>query len=216
MHIAVFGATGRTGRHIVTQALEAGHAVTAFVRSRDKLADQQDLSNERLAVVEGDVKNPDAVDRAVEGADAVLSALGHTSTSDTDVQTVGTRHIVEAMQAHSVERIISETGAGVSDPKDPPRSLGGRIMGGLLKFFAGDVLDDAEAHATVLRASDLDWTIVRAPRLTDGPHTGQYRTGYLDLGLSAQISRADVADFMLALATGDADYHQEAPMVTGA
>jgi putative NADH-flavin reductase len=82
-----------------------------------------------------------------------------------------------------------------------------------MKLVAGDLLADAERHADAIRQSDLDWTIVRAPRLTDGPHTGVYRHGYLDLGVTASISRADVADFMLSVVENDT-YVQEAPVVT--
>ena len=214
MKLAVFGATGRTGRHIIEQALAAGHEVTAFVRDPSKLADVGlPAHHERLAVVEGDVQDADRVAEAVEGADAVLSALGHTKTSAKDVQTVGTRHLLRAMEEHGVKRLISETGAGVADERDGKRSLGARLMGGMLKLLAPDVLEDAEGHAAALRASDARWTMVRAPRLTNGPHTGLYRTGYLDLGPGAKVPRADVADFMLKLAL-EGGYEREAPMIT--
>ena len=213
MTLTVFGATGRTGRPLVEQALLKGHAVRAFVRSKEKLADQQDLSDDLLTPVEGDVTDAAPVARAVRGADAVLSTLGHAEGAPDDVQTVGTRHIVSAMKTHGVERFISETGAGVSDPKDE-NHLGGRIMNGLLDFFAPKVAEDARAHAEVIRQSDLDWVVVRAPRLTEGPHTGAYREGFLKLGPLSKIARADVADFMLREATPEGQrWHREAPMV---
>ncbi len=214
MRIAVFGATGRTGREVVSQALAAGHEVAAFVRSRDKLAGQQDASHPRLHVFTGDVRDYDAVARAVAGADAVVSCLAPVP-SDGMVQTEGTRHIARAMQAHGVRRIVSETGAGVDAPGDPPRSLGGRFMLALMRAVVRGVLQDGEDHARVLRGSDLDYAIVRAPRLTDGPPTGRYRHGILRLGPFDAISRADVAAFMLAEATGG-QYHRAEPHVTGA
>ena len=214
MKLAVFGATGRTGKHLVRQALEAGHEVVAFARNPAKLADVGlPAEHERLRVVEGDVKDTDRVAEAVEGADAVLSAIGHTKTSAKDVQTVGTQNILRAMERHGVRRLVSETGAGVADPKDGKRSFGAKLMGGMLKLFAPAVLEDAEGHAAALRAGDAAWTMVRAPRLTDGDHTGAYETGYLDLGPGAKISRADVADFMLKLAL-EGGYEREAPMIT--
>ncbi|MEM1042618.1 MAG: NAD(P)H-binding protein [Bacteroidota bacterium] len=214
MHLAVFGATGRTGREALTQALAAGHTVSAFVRSRAKLAAQQDLSNDRLRVVEGDVRDYDAVARAVAGADAVLSCLAPVP-KDGRVQTEGTEHIARAMAAHGVRRIVSLTGAGVDAPGDPERSLGGKIMRGVMGLVAKDILADAEGHAAVLRRSDLDYAVVRAPRLTDDPHSGRYRHGILQLGLGAKIPRADVADFMLAEATSGT-YRRIEPHVTGA
>jgi putative NADH-flavin reductase len=215
MTLTVFGATGRTGRPLVEQALLEGHAVRAFVRSRDKLADQQNLSDDLLTAVEGDVTDAAPVAQAVRGADAVLSALGHAEGAPDDVQTVGTRHIVSAMQTHGVERFVSETGAGVKDERDE-KHLGGRLMSGLLGLAQPKVLEDARNHAEVIRQSEgLDWVIVRAPRLTNGPRTGTYREGYLKLGPLAKIARADVADFMLREATSDERrYHREAPMVS--
>ena len=214
MKLAVFGATGRTGRHLVEQALAAGHEVTAFVRDPSKLTDVGlSAEHERLTVVQGDVQEAGRVGEAVQGADVVLSALGHTKTSAKDVQTVGTQNILQAMNERGIDRFISETGAGVADPRDGKRSLGAKLMGGLLKLLAPDVLEDAERHAEAVRASNRAWTIVRAPRLTDGPRTGDYQTGYLNLGPGAKVSRADVADFMLKLAL-EGGYEREAPMIT--
>ncbi len=196
MHLAVFGATGRTGRHLVSQALNRGHTVTAFVRSRDKLAAQQDLADDRLRVVEGDVQDAEAVARAVEGADAVLLALGHTKSSEGDILTAAARNVVAAMQRHGVRRIVTEIGAGVSLPGEE-RSFGGRLMVGVMKLVAGGLLEDAQRHTDLVAQSGLEWTVVRPPRLTDAEPRGDYRHGALNLGPGASIARADVADFML-------------------
>ena len=108
MRLVVFGASGRTGRPLVRQALEAGHEVAAFVRDRSKL----EIGHERLTVVEGDVKDYTRVREAISGVDAVLSALGHTKSSAKDVQTVGTENIVAAMKESGVQRLVSLTGGG--------------------------------------------------------------------------------------------------------
>ncbi|PAP76059.1 NAD(P)-dependent oxidoreductase [Rubrivirga marina] len=215
LRLAVFGATGRTGREVVAQALARGHEVAAFVRDPAKLADQQDPSDARLHVVEGDVRDAEAVARAVEGADAVVSCLAPVP-SDGPVQTQGTENIVAAMRRHGVERVVSETGAGVASPADPPPSLGARLMRGVMRLVAGKVLADGEGHAEALRRSGLDYAVVRAPRLTTGPRTGHVRHGTdLALGPGESISRADVAAFMLDEAEGGA-YHRAEPFVTGA
>jgi putative NADH-flavin reductase len=210
--LAVFGATGRTGKHIVSQALNDGYAVHAFVRNLAKLSKQQEADHDRLHPVQGDVTNEDDVGDAVAGSDVVLSALGHAEGAPDDVQTVGTQHMLNAMAKHDVRRIVSETGAGVSHPDDEEH-WGARIMSGMLKLFQPAVLEDAENHADALQQSDRDWIIVRAPRLTNGEHTGTYRTGYLKMGPTASISRADVAHFMLSLATGGDEYVREMPMI---
>ena len=206
--VAIFGATGRTGRLLVEGALKGGHEVTALVRDPGKLA----VSHERLRVVEGDVLIPSRVQETVAGADAVLSALGHTKTSPKDVQARGTRNIVAAMKGRGVRRIVSLTGAGVRDPGDRPK-LVDRVFSGLLKLLQRDVLEDAERHAEVIRESGLDWTIVRAPRLTDGPATGKYRVGHVGENSGTKISRADVAGFMLHELTNDS-HVDRAPMIS--
>lgn len=215
LRLAVFGATGRTGREVVAQALDRGHTVAAFVRDPAKLAAQQAPSHPRLDVVTGDVRDAQAVARAVEGADAVVSCLAPVP-ADGPVQTEGTAHIVAAMRRHGVERVVSETGAGVASPDDPPPSLGARFMRGVMRLVAGTILADGEGHAQALRDSGLDYAVVRAPRLTTGPQTGQIRHGTdLALGPSESIARADVAAFMLDEAEGGR-YHRAEPFVTGA
>lgn len=208
MKLTIFGASGRTGQPLVEQALDRGHAVVAFVRDPSRLP----LTHERLRVVQGDALDPAAVARAVDGTDAVLSALGHAKGSPPDLQARATEHIVAAMKAHGVRRIVSETGAGVADERDPPY-WAAKAVRGLMRVVAGTILSDAEAHAEVLRRSGLDHTIVRAPRLTDAPGTQSYQTGYLRMGLGNQIPRADVAHFMLDCAERDL-YVREAPMIT--
>lgn len=209
MKLAIFGATGKTGRPLVEQALAQGHEVTALVRTPAKLTVQSD----NLRVVQGDATDAMDVDRVVIGADAVLSALGHAKGSPNDVQTVATEHIVAAMKRRGVTRLVSLTGAGVRDPHDEPK-FADKVIRFLLKTFAGKVLEDAENHADVLRQhDDIDWVMVRGPRLTNGPHTGEYRVGYVGKNSSTQISHADTADFMLTQLTDDTYLHQ-APVVS--
>jgi putative NADH-flavin reductase len=119
MKIAVFGATGKVGRHLVDQALDRGDEVTVFVRDASKLTTQQ---RERLKVMQGDVLAPKVVEQAVVGTRAVLSALGHTKTSSKDVLTEGIKNIVAAMNEHGVRRLVSLTGAGSETPKTSPSS----------------------------------------------------------------------------------------------
>jgi putative NADH-flavin reductase len=210
MKIAIFGATGKVGQHLVDQALERGDEVTAFVRDpSSKLTMQR---HERLKVVQGDVQNPKDVEQAVIGTDAVLSALGHTKTSSKNVLTEGIKNIVAAMNKHGVRRLVSLTGAGVRDPKDEPKLID-KIIGSLLKFVQRDLLEDAIGHARVIQQSGLDWVIVRAPVANEGEKKGEYRVGYVGKESGTRLSRADLADFMLKQTTDDTYLHQ-APMVS--
>jgi putative NADH-flavin reductase len=192
MKILVFGASGRTGSLVVEQALAAGHEVVAFVRDPAKLP----LQHERLTIVQGDVTDPAAVERAMVGVDAVISALAPTRGGPSGIVEKGIANILAAMRASGVRRIVVSSGAGVPDPDDPPNWTAS-IIRALLKAIAGAVLDDATKAVALLRASDRDWTVVRAPILTNGPHTGRYRLGSFAAGFGARISRADFADAML-------------------
>lgn len=206
--VAIFGATGRTGRYLVEGALRDGHEVVALVRDPGKLT----VSHERIRVVAGNVLIPSRVEEAVAGADAVLSVLGHTKTSTKDVQARGTANIVAAMKGHGVRRLVSLTGAGVRNPGDRPKPVD-RVFSSLLKLLQREVLEDAERHAEVIKGSGLDWVIVRAPRLTDGPATGEYRVGAVGKDSGTKVSRADVASFMLEQLTDDS-YVGRAPMIS--
>lgn len=208
MKLAIFGATGKTGRHVLEQALEAGHEVTAFVRDPAKLGG----GHERLSVVQGVVADGARVLDAVRGQEAVISTLGQTRTSSRDVLTVAARNLVPAMREAGVLRLVTLVGAGVPDERDEG-SVGRTLMRGLMKLAARHVLEDAERHAEIVRGSELEWTLVRPPRLTDRSRQGGYRTGYMKLGPKDSISRADLAEFMLTLAT-EGGYLRAAPMVT--
>lgn len=208
MKIVVFGAAGRTGRLLVEQALEKGYEVTGFARSPEKLG----LEHERLRLVQGDALDGQAVATAIAGQDAVLSALGPSRHSPEQLMATAAQHIVAAMPAHGARRLITLTGAGVSFPQDEPK-LWNRFISLMLKLISGKILEDSIQHAAIVRASDLDWTIVRVPMLFDGPATGQIRVGYVGKGVGARICRADVAAFMLQQLTSDA-HRQDAPVIS--
>jgi putative NADH-flavin reductase len=206
--IALFGGTGRTGRIVLTRALEEGLSVRALAHDPAKLAGMNPL----LTVITGGVTDPDAVQRTITGADAVVSVFGHVKGSPPTIQADGTRVIVEAMKAVGVTRIVSLSGGGVPAPPDRPKPADKAITF-LLRTFAGAVLADGIAHARVLEESELDWTIVRAPRLTDGPRRGTYRVGWVGVNASTRISRADLADFILTQ-VDDRQYLRQLPFVS--
>lgn len=208
MKLTIFGASGRTGRPLVQQALDAGHEVVAFVRDPAKLP----LTHERLTILQGDVMKLGDVEQAVRGSDAVLSTIGQGKDSPKDVQTVATRNIVAAMEKYGVRRLVSLTGAGVDVPEDQPKLIN-HVIKLALKMLSGAVLQDALGHVDVIRGSNLDWVIVRGPMLTEGPRTNNYRVGWVGVNTSARISRADLADFMLKQAT-DTTYLRKLPMVS--
>lgn len=208
MKLAIFGATGRTGRPLVEQALEAGHSVVALVRTPEKMP----IKHENLMLIQGDSLNAADVEKTVQGVDAVLSVLGQSKGAPRNLLEVSMRNIVAAMQKYGVRRLVSLTGAGVNAPEDRP-GFSNHMIKLALKTLSGHILRDAERHAEVIKNSSLDWVIVRGPMLNEGPRTDKYRVGWVGVNTGSRISRADLADFMLKQVTDDTYLHK-LPMVS--
>ena len=192
MKILIFGATGATGKLIVEQALSVGHEVVAFVRNPAKLTHK----HPKLTVVRGDVLDAKQVENAIVGQDAVVSALGPTRPYVAGLMENAAKNITTAMQKQGVCRLIFSSGTVVRDPQDRPNLID-KLIKGLMSISGGEILRDVEKSNRLIRATDLDWTLVRYPLiLTDGERTGQYRAGYLGKA-SRKLSRADGADFVI-------------------
>ena len=189
MKLVVLGATGGTGRLVVEQALAAGHTVTALVRSPEKLT----LRNPNFRVIVGQATDSSVLSRAFDGADAVISALG----GNGSVISESTRAIVEAAHKAGVSRVVVLSSFLVERDRFNPatRLLTGLAMGSMIK--------DKSAGEQALRQSDLDWTIVYASGLTDGPAGGPVvvLTDGSRWSLSHRIARADVAAWLVLAAT---------------
>lgn len=172
MHLVIFGASGRTGAHLVRAALAAGHDVTAFVRTPGRLA----LEHHRLSINHGDVLDARAVERAVAGADAVLCALGPTKNGPAAVCAPGTANILAAMGKHGLRRIICVTGAMIGH--DGERlGVALRVMRWLYARLArADYLDRRRQEELIMK-SDAEFTIVRPARLTEGGVALGYQVG---------------------------------------
>jgi putative NADH-flavin reductase len=193
MRLLLVGATGSTGRALVAQALARGHEVTALVRNPDRLA----IRHEHLRVVQGDVLDPTAVDAAVAGQEAVVSALGHKRWMiPTRILSTGTANILAAMQRHGVRRYIGMTSLGVGESwwrMGLYYTL--FVLPVILQFYFWD----KHRQEKLVRASGLDWTLVRPGALTNGKPRGKWRVGRR-IGnplWTVRIARADVAHFLL-------------------
>lgn len=205
MKLAVFGATGGTGQQVVEQALAAGHTVVALVRDPARLA----LGNPALTVKRGNVLEPEDVFNTVNGADAVVVSLGSTSNNPDGVVAKGTANVVAAMQKSGVARLLVVTSIGVGESKDQVPFAFKALMATVLR----KAMQDKEEQEKIVKASGLDWTIVRPGGLTDGPRTGQYRYGIDPKITAGQVSRADVAEFILKELT-DTQFLRKAPAIT--
>ncbi len=211
MKLVIFGASGGTGQHLVQQALAQGHTVTAFARRPDSILA---APSPGLAIVQGDVHDAAAVSAVIAGQDAVLSGLGARDLGRSDVLEVGVRNILAGMAAHGVKRIIVLGASGASADAGQHLGAGTRL---LLKLISATILREPfrsqREQEGQLEVSATDFTIVRPPRLLNGPFTGHYRV--LEDGLplgGVTINRADVADFMLRQLT-DAAWIRKGPYV---
>ncbi len=203
MKIVIFGANGKTGIHLVNQALKGGHYVRAFVHgSYDQLP-----KNKNLEIFEGDATDANAVNLALADMEAVISVLGHGRNTPPHMQTMSMENIIASAQAHNIMRIISLTGSGVRTSGDRP-GIVDRFLNFMLKIILKDRIQDGIEHAQVLKKSDREWIIVRATKLTDGKLTKDYQIGPVRKGVSYPIARADVADFMLTQLSDDTYLHQ--------
>lgn len=206
--VLIVGATGGTGRQLVTQALERGYTVTALVRDPSRLS----LQHPQLTVVRGDVLDEASVDAAMRGQEAVLSALGHRRYfAPTRILSDGTRNILRAMETHGVARIVCETSLGIGDSA-------GR-MGVYYTFFLIPLILpfyfwDKTRQERVIAQSKVEWVITRPGVLTNADKRGRARHGR-GIGSflwTVRIARADVAEFMLNQLVSD-HYLRTAPGV---
>ena len=198
MRVVVIGASGGTGRQLVEQALARGHDVTAFVRKPARLP----VRHESLRIVVGDVLDAASVAQAIQGADAVVCALGHKRWYPNRILSAGTKNIVDAMKANGVKRLVAETSLGVGDSFG---RLGLYYTLFVVPFILPFYYFDKHRQESAIRNSGLDWIIVRPGVLTNHRARGTYRHGSRvgSWVLTLRISRADVAHFMLDQLTDD-------------
>ena len=191
MKVIVFGATGKIGSLAVKSMLDDGHSVTAFARKPKSL----DLDHPNLERWAGDAADPQAVAAAVKGQDAVVITLGAGASRRSTIRSQGTMNVINAMQQHVVRRLICQSTLGAHESWSNLNFFWKRIMFGLL---LQPVHRDHELQESLVRASGLDWTIVRPSAFADGPAIGTYKEAFPpeERGLKLKISRADIADFL--------------------
>jgi uncharacterized protein YbjT (DUF2867 family) len=190
MRILIFGATGGTGRYVVSQGLEQGRQVTAFARNQATLT----AKHPNLTIVEGGLSDHNAITHALNGVNAVISVLGNSTRKalfkPNNVISQNLPNIISAMQQGKVERLLFVSSFGVNAKIFWPEKL-------LLRTLFRNLFADLPVQEKLIKESGLNWTIVRPARLTNGPKTGECRSGEnIYIHPFSSISRADVADFL--------------------
>jgi len=191
MNVIIFGATGTVGRLAVAHMLKDGHSVTAFARTPGKL----NIDTPNLTLWPGDATSQDDVTAAIAGHDAVVITLGAGLSRASRIRSQGTLAVIRGMQAAGVTRLIVQSTLGAHESWPNLNFFWKRIMFGLL---LKPVFKDHELQESMVRASGLDWTIVRPGAFTDGPATGHFIEDVPPTrrGLRLKIARADIAVFL--------------------
>jgi putative NADH-flavin reductase len=202
LNILVIGANGGIGKEAVKSALEAGHRVTALVRNPANL----DITHNNLQVVQGDIRQPETFEVYLDDKDAVISAIGENMDKPTTLYSEGNDNLLKAMKKKGVTRafFISASAIEISPAQPFIIRLATKYI--VQKLF-GHGYADQRIMEKLIKESDIDWTIMRPPRLTNKPVSGHYRFAANNfLKNSFKISRADVAHFMINNILNEAIY----------
>lgn len=212
MNVTVFGATGAIGSLTVNELLSRGHTVTAYARNAHKIPATW---GDTVRVVIGEMSDAATIEEAVKGADVVVSALGPSmDRKATGLPLVeGTRHILDAMKRHNVTRYIGHGTPSIQDPHEKP-TFQTRLIGFMGRTFLRRAYDELLGMTSLIKASGVDWTIIRFTAPKDGEKTGTIRAGFYGKDkIGFPITRADIAAFTAAQ-VGDAAYLNRAPAIS--
>jgi putative NADH-flavin reductase len=190
MNVALIGGTGRTGQLVLAELLRRGHTVSVLARDPAKLGEQA----ASVRVVTGSATDPTVITELLTGADAVVSALGPTA-KESDLHTRTARLLVERMPQLGVTRFIGVSGAAIDVPGDA-KGTRDRLISTLIRTAGGAASKDKQAEYRVFAGSNLDWTLVRPPRLLDSPATGHASHDARTPG-HWSVPRADLASVMV-------------------
>jgi putative NADH-flavin reductase len=198
MNIIIFGASRGVGRCLVERALADGHTVTAVARGPVNST----APHARLRAVRCDVRDTASVCATVAGHDVIFGTLGSGSRKSAQLYAAGARSMLEGMEKHGIRRLIFLSNFGVLGEEGQGLRQKALLM--LASYMLRDTLADHQLALNEIRRRAREWVVVRPLALTNGPSTGRYRLSADNLPAGGtQISRFDVADFMLRQATED-------------
>lgn len=192
MRIVIFGASGGTGRQLLSQGLNLNLELTAFVRDPGSLT----IKNKKLFIFKGDVLDIQSVQKAIKNQDVVISVLGNKTSrafwKQNTIISQGVKNIIRAMKKNKVKRLLFVSSFGLNKKIFLLEKL-------FIRIVLRNIFSDIPKQEELIKQSSLDWTIIHPARLTNGPKTGIYKSGDLAIGLFSKISRADTADFLLKI-----------------
>jgi len=194
MKVVIFGATGRTGKELVSLSLERGYDVIAYARNPNRIS----IENPCLTRVAGELSNRKPLKKAIEGSDCVLSALGPMGKPGDDELSDGISNILSVMEECGISRFIALSTTSAQDPQDVD-GFRTKLRRDMIRRGRPTSYEQIVKYSQLIRDSRCDWTLVRiASILTDKPLSKQVRAGYLGKdAFRNTLSRADLAWFML-------------------
>lgn len=201
MNILVLGATGGTGKFVVSQLLQLGYKVTVLARNPSKV----NITHANLKVSQGDVIIPSSLESIMQNQDAVICCLGAPAMKAGNVRSVGTKNIIHAMQQKGVSRLICQSSLGFDDSEVVLQNVPFLMRKIVIPFLLGTTFEEHHKQEILIKKSNLNWTIVRPVNMTHGAFTGDYKHGfsYSEKNLKFKIAKADVADFMIKQLTSN-------------
>jgi putative NADH-flavin reductase len=194
MKVLLFGATGFTGKAVLPELLEKGHIVTALVRSKQKVK----IFHPNLRIIEGHVLDQAEINTAMQGQEAVINCLGKNKGSDSNLLSSFTEKVIKAMNTHQVPRLIALSNVGAGDSYKTQPFLFRRILLPTILKWLQDLIQDKNVMEPMIQKSNLNWTILRFPKISEKPSKKRILISQDGKGLSFSLSLKDCAQFIVS------------------
>ena len=212
MKIVIFGASGFSGKAILSLALAKGHQVTVLVRKKSAIS----VQNENLNIIEGNVLDRNDVKKTLENQDAVIQCLGIGGKGNGKPNTFisdATKIIVEEMEKQDVKRFIAMSNVGTGNSRSFHPWFFTKFILPYFMNWLKVIIDDKNRMEPIIMNSELDWTIVRCPNIVDKAPKGKVNATLDGKGLKLSVTLVDMAEFMLHQLT-DSSYSHQAPSIS--
>jgi len=194
MKVLLFGATGFTGKAVLPELLDNNHVVTALVRSKEKIT----VTHPNLRLIEGNVLDPEQIKTVMQGQEAVINCLGKNKGSDKNLLSSFTEKVINAMNEHKVSRLIALSNVGAGDSYKTQPFVFRRILLPTILRWLQDLIKDKDIMEPLIQKSNLNWTILRFPKISEKPAMKRILISQDGKGLSFSISLEDCAQFIVS------------------
>lgn len=205
--VALFGATGKTGKILLHKLLNKGYSIRVLVRTPSKLK----INHPLLSVIQGDILDGAKVLQTLEKSDVIINVIGHVKNCPPDLQTRATENILSGMRKLGLTRLIDLTGGGVKVQGDDP-GLIDRFIVFVMRNLVGNAVRnrilDGEKHVELISGSPMEWTIVRAPVLLPGKAKGRTSIGMVGHIPGYSLTYEDLTNQILNILEDKSFVHQ--------